>query len=399
MRSRLGRLNEIGSRFRPYERYRVGPLREGAFPSPLHSERTAAWLGLALGISFTVCFATGLISHVIQHPPSWFTWPARPAGLYRITQGVHVATGIASIPLLLAKLWTVYPRFWTWPLVESIAHALERLSLVPLVGGSLFLLFSGVASIIRWYPWAFSFPSAHYSAAWITIGALVVHIGAKLASIRRGLARPRGAALELTGTTGMSRKAFLTTVAAATGGLTLVTVGQTVRQLEFLGLLSPRKPTYGPQNLPVNKTAMEARISDLALDPGFRLSVTGNIRTPLSLSPDELRSMPQHEATLPITCVDGWSANASWRGVRVADLLRLAGAPSEATAQVVSLQPGGAYTSSLLEVPQAHDPDTLFALEVNGEPLHLDHGFPVRLIGPNRPGVLQTKWVSKLVIA
>ncbi|HEY8202309.1 MAG TPA: molybdopterin-binding protein, partial [Actinomycetota bacterium] len=89
---------------------RVGPFREGAFGSRLHSERNAAWLGVSLGVTFTVCFVTGLLSHVIQHPPSWFLWPSRPAGLYRVTQGIHVATGIASIPLLLAKLWTVYPR-------------------------------------------------------------------------------------------------------------------------------------------------------------------------------------------------------------------------------------------------------------------------------------------------
>jgi DMSO/TMAO reductase YedYZ molybdopterin-dependent catalytic subunit len=46
----------------------------------------------------------------------------------------------------------------------------------------------------------------------------------------------------------------------------------------------------------------------------------------------------------------------------------------------------------------AADPDTLLALALNGEPLALDHGFPVRLIGPNRPGVLQTKWVARVEV-
>jgi DMSO/TMAO reductase YedYZ molybdopterin-dependent catalytic subunit len=35
---------------------------------------------------------------------------------------------------------------------------------------------------------------------------------------------------------------------------------------------------------------------------------------------------------------------------------------------------------------------------VNGEPLSLDHGYPCRLIAPDRPGVMQTKWVSALVV-
>ena len=64
--------------------------------------RTAAWLGAALGIAFGVCFATGVWSHVAQNPPAWY--PPRPAGLYRLTQGVPVVTGTAAIPLLVATL-------------------------------------------------------------------------------------------------------------------------------------------------------------------------------------------------------------------------------------------------------------------------------------------------------
>lgn len=134
----------------------------GRFTSRLHEPRVAAILGTALGIAFTLCFGTGLVTWMIQHPPDWFIWPSQPAGLYRITQGLHVATGIAAVPLLLAKLWAVYPQFWTWPPVRDVAHAIERLSLLPLVGGSLFLLFSGTANIALWYPWTFSFPYAHY---------------------------------------------------------------------------------------------------------------------------------------------------------------------------------------------------------------------------------------------
>lgn len=67
---------------------------------------------------------------------------------------------------------------------------------------------------------------------------------------------------------------------------------------------------------------------------------------------------------------------------------------------VVSLQDQGApYSSALVEGSQATDPDTLLALQLNGASLDIDHGYPVRLIGPNRPGVLQTKWVEKLVVS
>jgi hypothetical protein len=383
----------------------VGPFREGAFRSPLHDERTAAWLGIALGIAFGICFLTGLISHLIQKPPGWFLWPSRPVNLYRVTQGLHVATGVLSIPLLLGKLWVVYPHLWTWPPVQDIAHAIERLSLVPLVAGSLFLLFSGVANIALWYPWQFFFPTAHYWASWITMGALIVHIGAKFPitvnSMRR---RPEPDVADLAtreplgGGVDLSRRGFLAALAAAAGTLTLTTVGQTFHSLSSLGALAPRRPDVGPQGLPVNKSAVSAGVRVAAADPAYRLSILGRVQNPLTLSLEQLRRLPQREALLPISCVEGWSASGVWRGIPVRDLLELAGAPPEAEVEVESMQRRGLYNHSLLNRLHVQDPDTLLAMDLNGELLHVDHGFPIRLIGPNRPGVMQTKWVHRLVV-
>jgi hypothetical protein len=306
----------------PPERLRIGPFREGAFRSRLHDERVGAWLGIALGVAFGVCFVTGVLSHLIQHPPTWFGWPPRPAGLYRVTQGVHVATGIASIPLLLAKLWAVYPRLWRWPPFRSPAHLLERLSLVPLVAGSVFLLASGVISITTWYPWPFSFPAAHYWASWITVGGLIVHIGAKASATRRALAR---AASPPPSNGGLTRRAFLGTVGAALGAITIATVGQTVRPLRGLSVLAPRDPAVGPQGFPVNKSARGARVVGPATDPAYRLLIEGAVRRPQALALEDLRRLPVTEAKLPIACVDGWSATARWRGVPVRELVDLAG--------------------------------------------------------------------------
>jgi DMSO/TMAO reductase YedYZ molybdopterin-dependent catalytic subunit len=77
----------------------------------------------------------------------------------------------------------------------------------------------------------------------------------------------------------------------------------------------------------------------------------------------------------------------------------MAGAGAAPAAEVVSLQrPGSAYATSILDADHSADPDTLLALELNDVPLALDHGFPVRLIAPNRPGVMQTKWVTKVTV-
>jgi DMSO/TMAO reductase YedYZ molybdopterin-dependent catalytic subunit len=369
------------------------------FRSALHDERTAAWLGLALGVSFMVCFATGVWSHLQQNPPSWFDPVARPAGLYRVTQGLHVATGIASIPLLLAKLWVVYPKLYERPAFTSAASLLERVSIVPLVGGGIFMLFTGFANINLWYPWPFNFRAAHYWVAWVTIGALVMHVGAKFAITRRALTSPTEDVVgAVPAAEAPDRRAFLALVGVAVGGLTLLTVGQTVWPLRRLALLAPRRPDSGPQGFPVNRSAVAAGVVDSAQDPAYRLVVEGNVRRPLELSLDDLRALPQRSATLPIACVEGWSASRTWRGVAVRVLLDRAGAPSDARVRVHSLQQRLAYASSDLDPGQACDRDTLLALEVEGEVLHLDHGYPVRLIGPNRPGVMQTKWVTRLVV-
>jgi DMSO/TMAO reductase YedYZ molybdopterin-dependent catalytic subunit len=77
------------------------------------------------------------------------------------------------------------------------------------------------------------------------------------------------------------------------------------------------------------------------------------------------------------------------------DLLDLVGAEPDAEVVVRSLE---ANRSSRLNRSHAHDVDTLLALAVNGETLDLDHGYPVRLIGPNRPGTMQTKWVTRVEV-
>jgi DMSO/TMAO reductase YedYZ molybdopterin-dependent catalytic subunit len=377
------------------------PLPRPRFRSALHDERTAAWLGIALGVSFTVCFATGFWSHLQQNPPSWFDPIARPAGLYRFTQGLHVATGIASIPLLLAKLWVVYPKLFQRPVFTSAASLLERVSIVPLVGGGIFMLFTGLANINLWYPWPFNFRTSHYWVAWVTIGALVVHIGAKITITRSALARQRSRAPAVVDSDRASpdRRTFLTLVAGAAGALTIVTVGQTVWPLRKLALLAPRRPDTGPQAFPVNRSAVAAGVVESATDPDYRLVVEGNVRHRVDLSLSELRALPQRRATLPIACVEGWSASRTWRGVPVRDLLDLAGASDTARVRVHSLQERLSYATSDLDPDQANDRDTLLALEVEGEVLHLDHGYPARLIGPNRPGVMQTKWVTRLVVS
>jgi len=115
------------------------------------------------------------------------------------------------------------------------------------------------------------------------------------------------------------------------------------------------------------------------------------------LSRDQLLSMPQHVAHLPIACVEGWSVpNQRWEGVRLRDLAALAGAPHAGAVHVESLQEGTEFSEGRLAGNQIRHPDSLLALRVNGADLSADHGFPARIIVPNNPGVRNTKWVRAL---
>ena len=365
------------------------------FPSRLHHPRVAARVGAWLGICFFIAFATGLISHLAQQPDSWL--PSRPVWGYRLTQGLHVAAGTACVPLLLVKLWTVYPRFWIRPprpSRELLLHVAERTSVGVLVAAAIFQLATGLANVTTWYPWSFSFRSTHFAVAWVVIGALVVHIAVKLPVVREALAGPVDQD-EPPGD-GLSRRGLVRTAGIASAAAVLLTVGGTVPWLRKVSVFSVRSGD-GPQDLPVNKSARAAGVTASATDPAYRLDVVYGDQS-LSLTRADLLAMPQTAAGLPIACVEGWSAHGDWSGVRLRDLLDLVGAPRGSAVTVSSLQEHGAFRVTHLPAQFADDDLTLLALGLGGEALSIDHGYPARLIAPNRPGVLQTKWVSRLEV-
>ncbi|WP_405984246.1 molybdopterin-dependent oxidoreductase [Streptomyces sp. NBC_00872] len=372
------------------------------FRGPLHDARTATVVGRLLGIAVFLCFLTGVVSHFLQEPPAFLSGhlPTRPVSGYRITQALHIISGVAAVPLLLVKLWTVYPSLFQWPPVRSVTHALERISIAVLVAATLLELFSGLLNIVQWYPWPFGFRQVHWALAWVITGSLLVHLGVKAPTIAEHWRRaPRtsaiGAGRPAPDSADADRRALLWGLAAAVGAVTVVTAGQSVTPLKDLALLSPRDPDVGPQGLPVNRTARAAGITAAAVRD-WRLHVDGP--RPYGLTLDELRSMPQHSVELPIACVEGWSKSARWEGVRVCDLLARAGAEDGARLRVVSLQTRGGYGVTEMDSAYTRDTLTLLALRLNGEVLAPDHGYPARVIAPNRPGVLQTKWVTRLEV-
>jgi hypothetical protein len=383
---------------------------ESDFTSRLRSPAVSARVGLWLGICFGIAFLTGLVSHYAQLPNQSVPFPTRPVWGYRVTQGLHVVSGTAAVPLLLVKLYAVLPKLFArparprrdWATVRALAlQGAERLSIAVLVAAAIFQLATGILNAAQWYPWEFSFRATHYAVAWVAIGALVLHVAVKLPVISSALgADLDDEALDRPGTAattrGLSRRGLLRTTWLASGVAVVATAGSAVPLLRRVSVFGVRSGD-GPAGVPINKSAKAAGVIPSALDPAFRLEIVYADRS-VSLSRAQLVELPASTADLPIACVEGWSASGTWTGVRMRELLDLVEAPSGKDVHVVSLQQRGAFRATTLQANFADDPLTLLALFLNGDPLAIDHGYPCRLIAPNRPGVLQTKWVSRLEV-
>jgi DMSO/TMAO reductase YedYZ molybdopterin-dependent catalytic subunit len=409
-----------------------GPTRESFWRSPLRGPWLTVTLGSLLLPLVLVVGATGFISNAAYQPslgrnallppggvqPFGFGWPASPSWLYALNQGVHVTVGIVAVPLLLAKLWSVAPRLFAWPPLRDPAHAIERLSLVGLVGGAIFEFATGILNAQLYYPWHFNFVVAHYYGAWVFLAALTIHVAIKvpvmmrawrergvLAPLRADLERtlaepyePRSLASPQPAPPTISRRGLLALIGSASAGLLVVTVGQsTGGPLRRLALLAPRGQSIvddGPNGFAVNKTAATAGVTRRATGTDWRLTIAGAQQR--ELSRQELLAMEQGEHDLPIACVEGWSTTQRWSGVPLRDLAALIQAPPGSVVRVESLQPHGVLRRATLGHAQHTDERALLALRVNGADLSLDHGFPARIVVPALPGVHCTKWVASL---
>jgi hypothetical protein len=376
--------------------------RPDGFTSPLHDVRVAARVGRWLGICFALAFVTGVLSHYAQATHQPVPLPTRPVWGYRVTQAVHVLAGTAAVPLLLVKLWTVYPRLFLRPpraLRGLLLTVLERGAIALLVAAALFEVSTGLVNVTQWYPWDFSFRRAHYAVGWVAVGALAVHVGVKLPVIRDALARdvdePEGDG-DRRASAPFDRRGLLRVSGLAAVVAAVSTAGGTLPGIDRLAVLSARR-SGGPQGVPVNRTARAAGVVEAARDPRWVCQLRHGERV-VELDRPALLALPQHAVTLPIACVEGWSATGTWTGVRLRDLLAMVGAPHDAEVAVHSLQRRHGGRFSVLPDPCASDPLTLVALGLDGAPLSLDHGFPARLIAPNRPGVTQTKWLSRIEV-
>ncbi len=144
----------------------------------------------------------------------------------------------------------------------------------------------------------------------------------------------------------------------------------------------------------------------------WKLSISGLVDKPVTLTYDQLTKMPSKKLTAWIECAgDGrgrfkpmasggqWQvgavSNAEWMGVPLNDVLAMA-SPKSGIVDIVCSGAGNSQWSRGLSFAKAKDPDTMLVWQMNGEALRVEQGFPVRLIVPGYPGVAQVKWITNI---
>jgi DMSO/TMAO reductase YedYZ molybdopterin-dependent catalytic subunit len=396
--------------------------------SPIRGPWLTAFLGTLLVPAIAVIALTGFLGHWAADPqfagnavfgptgelPVLFQFPASwPSWSYAVSQGIHVTLGLMVLPLVLAKLWSVMPKLFARSASTRPSGVLERISILILVAAVLLQFATGILEIDATGLPGVNFYTVHYYGAWVFVTLFVLHACIKLPTVRqayreRGVLRPLLQGLSQTepepldrgglvpvdpARPTISRRGLLAMVGGASLSIFAVQAGESIGgSFRQFALLAPRGRVFGtgPNDFPVTHTAAAVQITPAAIGPSWRLTVVGG-RT-LSFSREQLLAMEQTTRNLTITCTDGWSTTQRWTGPRLAELARLAAASEGAILHVQGLD----LAHASLTHSQFSDERALLALRVNGVDISVDHGYPARVIVPNVPGELNTKWVREL---
>ncbi len=126
----------------------------------------------------------------------------------------------------------------------------------------------------------------------------------------------------------------------------------------------------------------------------WAFKVWGEVESPFTLTWDEFKALPRKKVHTDIHCVTRWTKlDTDWEGVPIQEVLRLAGVRPSATHVLAHCEQG--YTANL-PLSVLDDDDVLIADTFGGEPLEMEHGWPLRLLVPKRYFWKSAKWIRGL---
>ncbi len=132
----------------------------------------------------------------------------------------------------------------------------------------------------------------------------------------------------------------------------------------------------------------------------WKLRVDGLVRVPGELSLAELRAMKARTQVTRHDCVEGWSAIAKWTGVPLSEILDLV-QPTGAARYVVfhcadPMDESGTRYYESIDLDDARHPQTILAYELNGKPLPIANGAPVRIRVERQLGYKMAKYIMRI---
>lgn len=349
---------------------------------------------------------------------------ARSAPLVAVG-GVVVDTVPAQVKDFAVAVFSTHDKLalviGTTVLVAGFAAAIgvvaARRLPVGLAGVALLGLVGAVAALTRHgASWAYAAPSLIGAA----VGAGV------LAALRGSLVRQPATATpepDPEGAPAAQRRRFLRLAGGALGaGLVAVGAGRWLADRRGVAVAraalrlpvpaspAPPLPPEADQRVPgLTRFVTDARdfyridtaLSVPQVDPAtWRLRIHGRVRRPLTLTYEQLLARPMIERYATLACVSNsvggnLIGNARWLGVPLRELLAEAG-PLDGADQVVSRSVDG-FTAGTPTAVLTDGRDAMLAVGMNGEPLPVEHGFPVRMVVPGLYGyVSATKWLAEL---
>jgi len=128
----------------------------------------------------------------------------------------------------------------------------------------------------------------------------------------------------------------------------------------------------------------------------YRLKISGAVDTPLSLSLEEIKSMEAQREFVTLVCPGFFTDEGNWTGVRIADLLDLAGVKPEAE-QLKFVAADGKYSANL-ELDEVMGEGMLIAYAFEDKQLPKVHGYPLRVVAKDQQGNRWVKWLGEILV-
>lgn len=127
----------------------------------------------------------------------------------------------------------------------------------------------------------------------------------------------------------------------------------------------------------------------------WQLTVSGLVEDKRPWTLERLNRLPKQTQITEHICIEGWSAIGKWSGPRLAHFLELIGA--DAGAKYVGFRCEDRYSTSL-DMASARHPQTLIALQFDGQTLPRAYGFPMKVRVPTKLGFKNPKHVNELIV-